>query len=100
MGWPRFCISDRARLAASWLELQSHLLTVDGCVAFSNITGGGDIYKWGTGEWILNRNGLGVLFCNAPCTPKGGYHTKAVVSWIDNREEGGLGDRRTLTSSS
>lgn len=33
-------IRERACLAASWLESLSHFLSLDGCVAFSSITGG------------------------------------------------------------
>lgn len=53
------CINNRGCLAASWLGGSLSFSDWMDVVAFSSITGEeGDIYKWGTGEWILNRNEL------------------------------------------
>lgn len=64
----------KACLARSWQESLSHLLRQEGPVASGSITGGGgnDSSTWGSREWILKRNRVGVPFCNALCTPKAG----------------------------
>lgn len=51
-----------------WLVLgiiPSHFLRLDVSVAYISKTGENDIYKRRTDEWIMNRNRLGVPFCNA-----------------------------------
>lgn len=70
--WLQSIASERACLAGSWHKSLSLFLRLDEHVAFSPIAGGDDIYKWGTGAWILKRNRLGVPFCNALFTSKAG----------------------------